>query len=77
MRITGKSYLSVIIPENATSRELFAAQELEKYLKQIFSGIDVCILKDNESVTGKKILIGGPERNQATAAYISVEAFDS
>ncbi len=77
MKITNQCHLSVIIPEAATSRELFAAQELEKYLKQIFSGIEVCITSDAKPVSGKRILIGGPERNQATAAYISTDSFDS
>ena len=32
MIITNKSKITVVIPEKATPRELFAAQELEKYL---------------------------------------------
>jgi hypothetical protein len=77
MKITNQSQLTIVIPEAATSRELFAAQELSKYLGMIFSGIYVQIAADNEAYTGNVILIGGPERNSAVAAYISEEAFDA
>ena len=70
MILASNSSVRIIIPQNATSREEFAAQELTKYLNQIFPGIQI---SDN----GIKILIGGPERNAVTAAYISEEEFDT
>ena len=70
MILASKSSVRIIIPQNATSREEFAAQELTKYLNKIFPGIQ---FSDN----GIKILIGGPERNAATAAYISEAEFDA
>ncbi len=56
MELTPKSNVTVVIPKEATSRELFAAQELEKYLKLIFNGIIVNITPDNEDASAKSIL---------------------
>ena len=70
MILTSNSSVQIIKPQSATSREEFAAQELAKYLSKIFPGIQI---SDN----GIKILIGGPERNAATAAYISEAEFDA
>lgn len=77
MIITNKSQLTVIIPKSPTERELFAAEELVKYLKRIFKGIGVNTVSDDADVAGAKIIIGGPERNRKTAEYISCEAFDT
>ncbi|MBQ2742033.1 MAG: DUF4838 domain-containing protein [Oscillospiraceae bacterium] len=77
MKLTSQSSLTVVIPEKATSRELFAAQELEKYLKIIFKGISVSIVTDSNDVSGDRIIIGGPERNIKTAEYISEADFDA
>ncbi len=77
MKITKTSVITVIVPEKSTSRETFAAQEISKYLKQVFNGITVRIAPDSENHDTERILIGGPERNRATAAYISETDFDA
>lgn len=77
MKITNKSEITVVIPEKATSRELFAAQELCKYLEIIFKGVSLRIATDCENVSGDRIIIGGPERNVKTAEYIAVAEFDA
>ena len=77
MKITAKSNICVIVPTSATTREEFASKELCKYLGQIFPGIQVVIAKDEAAITGDKILIGGPEHNKLTAAYISEADFDA
>ncbi len=77
MILTAKSSIYIVVPENATSRETFAAEELEKYLAQIFPGICITILSDADDYEGDKVLIGGPERNKATAEYISEADFDA
>lgn len=75
MKLTSLSHLTIVVPGNATSREQFAAEELATYLHKIFTGISVCIAQDAEAVSGDRILIGGPERNGVTAAFITVEEF--
>jgi len=69
----------IVIPKEATKREIFAASELQKYLAKI-SGEELSIVTD-ENVTDKEefhlILIGGPERNLKTASYVSEEEFDT
>jgi len=77
MILTRTSCLTLVIPEQPTSRELFAAQELSHYLQQILSGIKLRTVNDREAVTGNKILIGGPERNRATAECLSEDTFDA
>ena len=76
MILSNKSSVSVVIPEAPTTREQFAAQEAAKYLRLVFSGISVNIAADAENTGDLRILIGGPERNTATAAYISEVEFD-
>ncbi len=74
--IIGKNEkISIIIPENATERELFAANELKKYLGLI-CGADSIIASDCDSLSGECISIGGPERNRVTAKYITEVEFD-
>jgi len=77
MKITAKSHITIVIPQAATKREVFSAEELSKYLNQLFPGISVEIVKDCDTVSGDKILIGGPERNKLTAQYISEADFDA
>ena len=67
MNITNTSKITVVLPGEATTRETFAAEELVKYLSQIFDGICVSLASDHSEITGDKILIGGPERNAMTA----------
>ena len=77
MILTKTSKITIVIPEKATSREIFAAEELSRYLQQILSDIKTCVINDCCAVSGNKILIGGPERNRSTAEYLSEEAFDA
>lgn len=77
MKISSKSCIAIVIPNSATSREVFSAEELSKYLKSIFSGITIHITTDRDAVSGDKILIGGPEQNKITALYISENDFDA
>ena len=75
MYISNKSNIFVVIPENATDREKFAACEFKKYIKRVF-GIEPIIVTDENAVADKAFLIGGPEKNKLTAKYISEEEFD-
>lgn len=77
MNLTKNTSVSIVIPASATSREIFAAEELSKYLGMIFPGIDTQTVKDTEIFAGNAILIGGPERNKAVTAYISEADFDA
>lgn len=77
MKITNQSNITIIIPEDKTKREQFAAAELSKYLTCIFPGIQVRLVTDTTPASGDRILIGGPERNRAAAQYISQEDFDA
>ncbi len=76
MILNSNSCISIIIPHNATEREKFAAEELQKYIKMIF-GAQLSICTDEETLAKDVILIGGPERNSITKKYITEAEFDS
>lgn len=75
MKISRQSSVSIILPANPTTREVFSAEELSKYWKKIFPGIAVEITDESKKAEGYRILIGGPEHNKASAALISEDAF--
>lgn len=75
MKITAATKTNIIIPREATEREVFAADELCSYLKKI-TGARIEIITDDSEHTGNAIIIGGPERNAAAARYISKPEFD-
>lgn len=68
--------ISIIIPQKSTDREVFAARELQKYIKTIF-GAELSICSDAEALSKNIISIGGPERNSITKKYITETEFDS
>ena len=71
MRLTHATRLAVLLPAAPTPTEEFAAGELKKYLAKMLG--TVCVTKAEEAEV--RFLIGGPERNAATAQYLSVEEF--
>lgn len=77
MKLNTQSVVSIVVPVIATPRELFAAEELTKYLSAILPGITIKTCTDAEQVNGDKILIGGPEHNKLTAEVISEKEFDA
>ncbi len=74
MKITSTSKAAIIIPKNETPRERFAADELSKYIAEIF-GCKTEISSSDVS-SDVKFLIGSPTRNQYSAKYISADEFD-
>jgi len=75
--VSGGSVKTVIVkPTGATPREEFAAGELQKYLRAV-SGCEIPIISETEAAGRPVILIGGPERNKLTSAYISEADFDA
>lgn len=68
--------LAIVIPKEATTREQFAAEELQKYLGMILD-MHCMLLIDEAETAGNAILIGGPERNLRTRALMSVQDFDN
>lgn len=73
MKITenGRAICGIVLPENPTLREIFAAQELMEYIKKI-SGAEVEISGSFENI----IIIGGPDRNEAAKTFLSREDFE-
>ena len=67
--------LCIVIPNEATDREQFAATELQSYLQKVFA-VTYPICTANDAPEGQMILIGCPRRNALTANYISIEEFD-
>lgn len=67
-----KAAAGIIMPENPTPREFFAAEELISYIEKI-SGARIFVSDDFEN----KIIIGGPERNSAAGEIISKEEFEN
>lgn len=74
MIISKSTKLHIIIPKDATSRELFAAEELKLFIKKILN-CDAEIVDDSLSVSGCKIIIAGPFRNKYAAKYIDKKSF--
>ena len=65
----------IVLPQNATPRESFAASELQKYICKI---TDVCleIADDAEAKSEKKmILLGNPSRNRQARRFMTEDAF--
>jgi len=77
MKLSKNSTVTVVIPQAATTREAFAAEELKKYLKAMFAGICVSIVSDAAHIQGCRFLLGGPERNCQTAEYITEAQFNA
>ena len=75
MIIEKNSEVTIVVPGSATERELFAANELKKYIKEI-CGAELKISTDRDAVSGYLISIGGPERNSVTKRHITEEEFD-
>jgi hypothetical protein len=69
-------FMTVVIPLNASKREVFAANELKKYIMKI-SRVEIVIAKDNEVISGFNVLIGNPKRNKIVASHINSEKFDA
>jgi len=53
----GHASVNIIVDENATKEVLFAAEELQKYIKKI-SGADLKIINGKDVLTGGKIYVG-------------------
>ena len=71
MKLLKNSLVQILLPKDPTTRELFAAEELKKYLQL---ALQVNISDSNADVT---FIIGGPGRNEAAAELISKEAFSN
>ena len=76
MQLNNNSSIAIVTPKCPTPRESFAAEELKKYLENIFPGLFAYIRTDADEIVDEKIIIGGPEHNKLTAGYISEEEFD-
>jgi len=57
MHLSKNSQVSIVLPGAATAREQFAAEELAKYLKAMFSGICVSLTEDSCPGEGNQILL--------------------
>lgn len=66
---------SIVIPEESSPREIFAANELCKYIHAI-TGATLPIASASNAPQGNLILVGGPGRNGLTARHIGKAAFD-
>lgn len=74
MLITRDSHVHILLPSRPTSREQFAAEELEKYLLSLLD-CTVTVTGDGARPAGISFLIGGPERNAQSARYLTAEEF--
>ncbi len=75
MYLSSETYIKVVLPQAATPREVFAAEELVKYLGMI-CGARLKTVSDVEPVQDPWIALGGPERNRLTAQYMTQAEFD-
>ena len=74
MQLTKADRITIVIPKEATPREQFAAEELQKYLALMLDN-RAAICDDTACRDGFCFLIGGPERNRQSAVYLSEAAF--
>ena len=65
--------VAIVVPSDATERERFAAEELQKYLQKIIGGIYPIV--DDSAEYEECFLIGGPDRNRLTESCISCAEF--
>lgn len=74
MKITenGRAVCGIILPENPTPRESFAAEEFINYIEKM-SGSKPEI----SAVYKYSVIIGGPSRNKAAKTVMSTEEFES
>lgn len=70
LTINGKANSCVILPDNPTKREIFAADELIYYIEKI-SGAYL----PKKSQFKNRIIIGGPSKNKVASEIISPEEF--
>ena len=75
--IQGKPRAVIVLPGAPTPREIFAGEELQKYVSRI-TGIKIDMVSDRETENTRlhKIIIGGPDRNAAAAKLIGAGEFD-
>lgn len=72
MKLTKKTGAYLVLPQNPTPREQFAAEELQKYVKKI-CGAKLAV---TDTLQTPAIILGGPQGNPAAAQYISTADFD-
>ncbi len=75
MVINSRKSAVIVISSEATPRERFAARELCDYLEKIV-GVRLAIV-DGGSAVDQQIILGGPARNMAARAVMSVEEFNA
>ena len=76
MVLKSTSNVSIVLPENASSREKFAAGELKKYLFKALT-CDAIITNDTTDTEGIKLLIGAPSHNRISKSFMSEEEFNA
>ena len=67
----GKALCGVVLPDNPTEREIFASEELIRYIEKI-SGAKLEITENCEN----KIIIGEPSKNKFAEELMSQEEFE-
>ena len=74
MRICNADKIDIVIPEKANTRELFAAEELKKYLELMLDvNVNITNIHKKENMS---VVIGGPSRNVVASEYISQDTFN-
>ncbi len=74
MKICKFDKVDIVISQNATKREIFASEELCKYLKlMLMAEVNITGTHNKENTS---FIIGGPSRNMAAEEYISVDIFN-
>ncbi len=74
MKINRQESAVIVISSDATPREHFAAKELQKYIEKIV-GVKLSVVPDNRVFVKQRVVIGGPDRNNAAKELISEEDF--
>lgn len=74
MKICQLDTVNIVLPSDATSRELFASEELKKYLELMLDAkVNITSVHNKENTS---LIIGGPSRNTVAAEYISADTFN-
>ncbi len=73
--VSGASEYFILLPENATNNEEFAASELQKFVKEA-SGAELSIVKENKAdFTGSFLSVGNTKASQEAGVMPTYEEF--
>ena len=75
MKINSRTKACIVLPQQPTPCEQFAAEELKKYL-HMMTGVNAVISSEPVACASAQFLLGHPVHNSFAAAFVAAEDFD-